>query len=121
LNKQGPNWIYSGLSGDSEYSILKHVFPTKSSCQFNRFGSGGGQANEELLCVMAQNIISEKIFVFLWFWLATLAALDIVNFLYYTLMILKVASVRRMFLARAVWSKKVSVKYIVIEYNNCCS
>ncbi len=104
---QGPRWVFSEMSGSSDDSVLRFVFPRKSSCQFQKFGSGGGIENQELLCVMAQNIISEKIFVFLWFWFVILASLDILNILSYILMIFKVAFVRKVFLARAVGSRKV--------------
>ena len=42
---------------------------------------------ENHMCLLAANVIIEKIFVFLWFWIIFLIISSIINFLYYFLMI----------------------------------
>jgi hypothetical protein len=44
-------------------------------CEFQKYGPAGSLTTQSYLCVLARNTISEKIFVFLWFWYA---ALDVV-------------------------------------------
>ncbi len=45
------------------------VFPRMTSCTFNYFGLSGNKLNVETLCIIPLNIINEKIYVLLWFWL----------------------------------------------------
>ena len=62
-------------------------------CDYWRFGTGGHQENVNAICILALNIISEKIFVFLWFWfvlLAIVSALAVV----YRIFILSMPSLR---------------------------
>jgi hypothetical protein len=64
----------------SEVGPLEIVFPKVTKCNFRKYGPSGSLQLHDALCVMALNIINEKIYVFLWFWIAflcvaTLAAL----------------------------------------------
>ncbi|KAL5276553.1 hypothetical protein ACFFRR_002024 [Megaselia abdita] len=47
---------------------LDIVFPKVTKCEFHKFGPSGSIQNHDTLCVMALNVINEKIYVFLWFW-----------------------------------------------------
>ncbi|XP_063235934.1 innexin inx7 [Bacillus rossius redtenbacheri] len=64
----GPRWI---RSGGSEIDL---VFPKMTKCLFHKFGPSGSVQNYDVLCVMALNIVNEKIYAFLWFWMWLLAA-----------------------------------------------
>ena len=44
------------------------MFPRLTRCVFDYYGAAGGVNNRDYVCVLAPNIISEKIFIFLWFW-----------------------------------------------------
>ena len=52
---------------------IAKVFPKVTKCNFNNYGAGGGVENKDTLCLLAFNIINEKIYLFLWFWFAFLA------------------------------------------------
>ena len=83
------------------------VFPTKTQCDFFSYG-GAGPQKHNYWCLLAPNIVSEKIFVFLWFWYAVLSAISAANFAWIALMaICKNGLVRRLYLMRAVWTGKV--------------
>ena len=56
-------------------------------CIWRQFGTAGGFETHNYLCLLSSNIIIEKIFVFLWFWLLFLLLSSVVNFLYYFLLI----------------------------------
>lgn len=47
---------------------LDMVFPKVTKCHFFKYGASGSIQKLDALCVMALNVINEKIFIFLWFW-----------------------------------------------------
>ena len=47
---------------------MAKVFPKVTKCTFHKYGPSGTVENKDGLCVLAQNIINEKIYIFLWFW-----------------------------------------------------
>ena len=51
--------------------------PKMTKCTFRKFGPSGTVEAIDALCVMPLNNANEKIYVFLWFWFALLAALSI--------------------------------------------
>ncbi len=59
------------------------------------------------ICVLAPNIISEKIFVFLWFWYCALALIGVANAILVLSMAFKSGGIRSFYMMRAVFSRKV--------------
>jgi len=53
---------------------MSKVFPKVTKCTFNNYGPSGTVETKDGLCVLALNIINEKIYIFLWFWFLTLCA-----------------------------------------------
>lgn len=51
---------------------MSKVFPKVAKCTFNNYGPSGTVEIKDGLCVLAINIINEKIYIFLWFWFLTL-------------------------------------------------
>merc|ERR1712026_471780 len=43
------------------------VFPKMTKCTFHKYGPSGSITTHDGLCILALNIINEKIFVFIWF------------------------------------------------------
>lgn len=64
------------------------VFPRMTKCTFLLYGSSGDVMKHDALCLLAQNIINEKIYIFLWFWWIILAFLTGVELSYRLLTIL---------------------------------
>lgn len=54
----------------SQMDALDVIFPKVTKCHFRKFGPSGSLQMHDTLCVMALNIINEKIFTILWFWYA---------------------------------------------------
>jgi len=51
---------------------MSRIFPRVTKCTFNKFGPSGSVQRRDAMCVLPVNIINEKIYVFLWFWLTGL-------------------------------------------------
>ncbi|XP_011300256.1 innexin inx7 [Fopius arisanus] len=54
---------------------LDVVFPKVTKCIFHKYGPSGGIQRHDALCIMALNIVNEKIYTFLWFWFIILAVI----------------------------------------------
>ena len=48
------------------------VFPRVASCTYWKYGSGGRQTGLDALCILALNIVIDKIYLVLWFWFVIL-------------------------------------------------
>ncbi|XP_026287512.1 innexin inx2-like [Frankliniella occidentalis] len=53
---------------------MEAVFPKLTKCTFFKYGPSGSIQRHDALCVMALNVVNEKVFVLLWVWFAMLAA-----------------------------------------------
>ncbi|GBN09440.1 Innexin shaking-B [Araneus ventricosus] len=51
------------------------MFPRVSKCVFRKFGQSSALEIHDVLCIMAMNIVNEKIYLFLWFWFILLIIL----------------------------------------------
>lgn len=61
---------------------LDMVFPKVTKCHFFKYGASGSIQKLDALCVMALNVINEKIFIFLWFWYILLAFVSCIALLW---------------------------------------
>lgn len=64
------------------------VFPRVTKCTFHKFGASGTIQKLDALCVLALNILNEKIYIFLWFWFIILAIMSGLAMLYSTAIVL---------------------------------
>ncbi|XP_020296877.1 innexin inx7-like isoform X2 [Pseudomyrmex gracilis] len=69
----GPH-ILRPLSKD-EIDPLDVVFPKVTKCIFHKYGPSGTIQKHDALCVMALNVVNEKIYAVLWFWFIALAVI----------------------------------------------
>ncbi|KAJ9578451.1 hypothetical protein L9F63_005321, partial [Diploptera punctata] len=58
------------------------VFPRQTKCTFHKYGSSGTIEQHDALCVLSLNVINEKIFVVLWYWLVILFIITLVSLLF---------------------------------------
>jgi len=58
---------------ESRDDPMNRVFPKVTKCTFHKYGSSGTVEKHDGLCVLAMNIINEKIYIFLWFWFVALS------------------------------------------------
>ena len=73
----GSDWIeYSRLSSYKEVresgNPLCNTFPLEVSCSVPNFGAGGGIQKLNGMCVLTQNIINQKMYLVIWFYMVFL-------------------------------------------------
>lgn len=56
---------------------LDYVFPKVTKCDFFKYGQSGSIQHHDVLCIMALNVINEKIYVILWFWYCIMLVVSI--------------------------------------------
>ena len=84
---------------------MAKIFPKVTKCTFHKYGPSGTIMKLDALCVLPLNIINEKIFIFLWFWLIFLAL------------------VTGLYLIMRIWTflgKQFRVRLIVIDGGRSC-
>merc|ERR1712066_1152661 len=58
------------------------AFPRIASCDYWRWGSGGRQESINAICILALNIINDKVFLVLWWWFLMLAIIGFIRVVY---------------------------------------
>lgn len=76
------------LDADPENRIdpMATVFPRVTKCTYRKYGPSGTIQNHDAMCVMPINIVNEKIYVFLWFWLILMSALSVFSLIHHIFM-----------------------------------
>lgn len=64
---------YTGLEHEDRPDPMASVFPKVTKCTFHKYGPSGTVEKKDGLCVLPVNIINEKSFIFIWFWLVFVA------------------------------------------------
>merc|ERR1719193_1580234 len=96
FNNLGIRWLdEQKFSMDNK--ILKEFFPRMTVCVWNNFGEAGNKQVEHFVCIMAANIINEKIFLFLWFWYILLSVISGGCVLYYCILLTNSNKIIRMY------------------------
>merc|ERR1719486_1274010 len=82
--------VLSMTFGDPEgrSDPMNMVFPKVTKCTFHKYGPSGTVTRHDGLCILALNIINEKIYVFLWFWFVGVAIMSGLAIIYRMVVIL---------------------------------
>jgi len=91
------NWVNE--NDETRTDPMIKVFPRLTKCTFYNYGSSGTLQAHDALCVLALNIINEKIYLTLWLWFIVLAILTSV-YLVYLLAIITLPSLRKAVVVR---------------------
>jgi len=67
---------------------MNMVFPKVTKCTFHKYGPSGSITKHDGLCILALNIINEKIYVFLWFWFVAVAIISGLAVIYRAILIM---------------------------------
>lgn len=55
---------------------MQWLFPTVTKCTFKKYGPSGSIELRDGMCILTQNALNQKIYVFLWFWFHILAVIS---------------------------------------------
>ncbi|XP_056638220.1 innexin inx7 isoform X2 [Diorhabda carinulata] len=80
FNNLGSTVWAQGL--DSSVDVLDEVFPKITKCTFHKYGPSGSIQYHDAMCVMALNIINDKIYTGLWFWFIFLFVCSILGLIW---------------------------------------
>uniref|UniRef100_A0AAG5CRH3 Innexin n=1 Tax=Anopheles atroparvus TaxID=41427 RepID=A0AAG5CRH3_ANOAO len=64
---------FSNMNQENRSDPMIEIFPRVTKCTFHKYGASGSIQKHDALCVLALNILNEKIYIFLWFWFIALA------------------------------------------------
>lgn len=73
---------FTEMEPEDRADPMAKVFPKVTKCTFHKYGPSGTVEKKDGLCILPLNIINEKIFVFVWFWLIFVAAVTGVFLIY---------------------------------------
>jgi len=59
-----------------------NAFPTKVGCSIVTVGPGGAGQKANGYCILSQNIINEKIYLFLWFWFLLMLVISVLQMIF---------------------------------------
>uniref|UniRef100_A0A2P2I4A3 Innexin n=1 Tax=Hirondellea gigas TaxID=1518452 RepID=A0A2P2I4A3_9CRUS len=63
------------MDAEDRIDPMTRLFPTVAKCNFRAFGPSGTVEVYDTMCILAVNIITQKIYILIWFWLIALAAI----------------------------------------------
>lgn len=72
------------MNEDPEVRVdpMTKIFPKMTKCRFHRYGTSGDVQKHDSICLLPLNIINEKIYIFLWFWMIILGVLTGLTLIY---------------------------------------
>ncbi|XP_055525310.1 innexin inx3 [Wyeomyia smithii] len=73
---------FSDMDQENRSDPMIEIFPRVTKCTFHKYGPSGSIMKHDALCVLALNILNEKIYIFLWFWFIILTVLSGLAILY---------------------------------------
>ncbi|XP_020294697.1 innexin inx3 isoform X2 [Pseudomyrmex gracilis] len=79
---------FSNMNQEQRYDPMIAIFPRVTKCTFHKFGASGTIQKHDALCVLALNILNEKIYILLWFWFIILAVMSGLAMLYSIVIVL---------------------------------
>lgn len=90
---------FAGQNQEVRTDPMVAIFPRVTKCTFHKYGPSGSIQRHDALCVLALNILNEKIYIFLWFWFIILAVLSGLALIYSSAVVL-LPSIRETILLR---------------------
>lgn len=91
------SYVESERSG--KFDPRCNTFPTQVNCPVITGGTAGEPITSNAMCVLSQNIINEKIYLFLWFWFVLMFVVSAIQ-LIFEIAILTMPSFRSFVIAR---------------------
>merc|ERR1712020_97529 len=67
---------------------MMEAFPRVTKCNFRKFGPSGTIEKHDALCILAQNILNEKVYIIMWGWLLILSAITFLSLISHVIFVL---------------------------------
>lgn len=67
------------FSPETSSTAIVSTFPRVTKCKFQNIGPYGKLTTTRHQCLLPQNIINEKVFIAMWFWLIILATITAIE------------------------------------------
>jgi len=67
---------------DYQFNPMEVIFPRLTKCNFFKYGPSGTIQNIDVMCILVQNVLNEKIYLFLWIWFFIIAVLSAFSLVY---------------------------------------
>ncbi|KAL4107649.1 hypothetical protein QTP88_017962 [Uroleucon formosanum] len=64
------------------FNPMEDIFPRLTKCNFFKYGPSGTIQNIDAMCILAQNVLNEKIYLLIWIWFLILAIISIFSLVY---------------------------------------
>lgn len=113
------------MNQENRSDPMLEVFPRITKCTFHKYGASGSIQKHDALCVLALNILNEKIYIFLWFWLIILAVLSACAIVYSALVVMlpttREAIIKRRFRNGTTNEVEGLISNIQVKNKNCHS
>ena len=61
---------------------MERTLPIVTMCTLPRYGTAGHKAETKAICVLPNNIVHQKFYLFLWFWLTFLTIVTVIHQIY---------------------------------------
>lgn len=65
-----------------EHSTIDIIFPGQVKCDFYKFGPSGSIQNKDIFCLLPQNVLNGKMYLFLWVWFFIIASISVLALVY---------------------------------------
>jgi len=84
----GNYWSYGlDVLADMVPDPMRKMFPTMTKCRYHKFGPSGDVQKYDSLCILPINILNEKLYLILWYWLHFVGVMSILAVIYKILVI----------------------------------
>lgn len=118
-------WRFSNMNQENRSDPMVELFPRITKCIFHKYGASGSIQKHDALCVLALNILNEKIYIFLWFWFIILAVLSTCAIIYSAMVVMmpttREAIIKRRFRGGSTNEVETLISSIqVLSKDKCC-
>ena len=73
---------------EERVDVLSEVFPKVAKCTFRKYGYSGQIDTLDTMCILPINVVNEKVYIVIWFWLVCLASMTTLYMMYLLAIIL---------------------------------
>lgn len=108
------HFLTYGLTSEAYSHLSPKIFPKKAKCTYYRYGSSGSTEIRDALCILPLNVLNEKVFLILWYWLFVLLIVSFICVIY-RMVFLFVPHFRIYLLKALTWKIDTSIAKLIVE------